>query len=1019
MFLFLADDPMNAGSGGQNFLKRRASRTLGGGSDSTSSSASSSVIMTSSLGLSKPHQSSSAKLRKIQASNSNQQPGKSLLREVLKSFGQYSACQQWETIVAFSVILVVSTVVIRHFIMDCNSMSCDKDSCNTWAPSSILTEYLIPYLGQIIAVCHLGYRLRNVFRIGSSEIFGIVLVYVLAIFFLFGFFFTSILGYHYQVLTHSWHIVGLLIDIPKVATLAHFVLCASHSNQISRIVAKGMSVWAPLVLLESFGKVLLFGLCVVTNVEQLVMSGYYALGFNVLNFFVFITVYPAILSLYFELTHFKSNTNGNLTTNKPMVEKLRLYVESEDQSPVVHRVKIVGVAALAIFHLFWFWPFDLTLPQGNVLSSSFLTSLQLLLWCNVPKVLILVVLIYVTYKSVLADSMIDSAESLQSLITFINRQVIDNDYVDTDENGAETSSSRSENETVSSSTDEGIATGTDACRTNLSNQNSSSSKLKQNNKRPEDCSSSDSWSEISMYKYNNSGMRCLKDLPLELNSSSRSNSNNQDNPKTSQRRHTRSNTITEAPSTPRTLDLCREILKSDPEGLTDEEVMLLIDSKDIRSHALEKILDDHLRGVEVRRKYLLKQEHMRHMTSQGGLDSLPYLEYDYKLVMGACAESVIGYMTIPCGTVGPLLLDGKKYTVPMATTEGCLIASTNRGCSALNQAGGVISHLSQDAMTRAPILEFPGIAQAGEAKEWMETPENFANMKKWFESTSRFAKLLKIEVAMASKQLHVRFVASTGDAMGMNMISKATEHTLKEVSCIFPDMQVISLSGNMCTDKKPSAINWTRGRGKTVVCEARIPAYIIEKTLKTSTERLVHTHINKNYIGSALAGSIGGFNAHSANIVTAIFIATGQDVAQTVGSSNCLTVMEPDGFDKRDLYMSVTMPSIEVGTVGGGTVLAAQKSCLNMLGVQGSHADQPGQNAKTLARVIAATVLAGELSLMSALTEGHLVKSHLRHNRSSATVPALANSAGQPAMTDVVSADQQNSVARGLELKRT
>ena len=981
---------MNAGSPGQNFLKRRASRTLGG-SDSTSSSAASSVIMTSSS-LSKPHQSSS-KLRKI--GSACQQP-KSLLREVLKSFGQYSACQQWETIVAFSVILVVSTVVIRHFIMDCNSMqSCDKDSCNTWAPSSILTEYLIPYLGQIIAVCHLGYRLRNVFRIGSSEIFGIVLVYVLAIFFLFGFFFTSILGYHYQVLTHSWHIVGLLIDIPKVATLAHFVLCASHTNQISRIVAKGMSVWAPLVLLESIGKILLFGLCVVTNVEQLVMSGYYALGFNVLNFFVFITVYPAILSLYFELTHFKNTTSNNhlSSLNKPMVEKLRLYVESEDQSPVVHRVKIVGVAALAIFHLFWFWPFYL--PHQ---SSSFLTSLQLLVWCNVPKVLILVVLGYMTYKSVLADSMIDSAESLQSLITFINRQINDNDYVDTDENGAETSSSRSENETISSSTDEGISTSAekpDALKAN-----------KLGKKR--DDSSSDSWSEISLYKYNNSGMRCLKEPPLELSTSARSTTN-----EPPAKLNTRSNDLITTNQEPRSLDLCREILKTDPPALTDEEVMLLIDSKDIKSYDLEKILDNPLRGVEVRRKYLLKQDHLKHISN---LEALPYLDYDYKLVMGACAESVIGYMTIPCGTVGPLKLDGKVYTVPMATTEGCLIASTNRGCSALNQAGGVTSYIDKDAMTRAPILEFSGIVQASEAKEWMETPENFEQMKHWFESTSRFAKLKGVEVKMASKTLYVRFVASTGDAMGMNMISKATEHTLKEVSCIFPDMQVISLSGNMCTDKKPSAINWTQGRGKSVSCEATIPAHVIEKTLKTTTERLVNNHIKKNYIGSAMAGSIGGFNAHAANIVTAIFIATGQDVAQTVEGSNCLTKMEGCGLDNRDLYISVTMPSIEVGTVGGGTVLPAQKSCLNMLGVQGSHADQPGQNARTLARVIAATVLAGELSLMSALTEGHLVKSHLRHNRSSATVAALASPTGT--MTDVVSA-AQTSVPRGLELKRT
>merc|ERR1712179_667049 len=141
-----------------------------------------------------------------------------------------------------------------------------------------------------------------------------------------------------------------------------------------------------------------------------------------------------------------------------------------------------------------------------------------------------------------------------------------------------------------------------------------------------------------------------------------------------------------------------------------------------------------------------------------------------------------------------------------------------------------------------------------------------------------------------------------------------------------------------------------------------------------------------NQTGSAMAGSIGGFNAHAANIVTAIFIATGQDAAQNVGSSNCITLMEPWGPDGRDLYITCTMPSIEVGTVGGGTVLPPQSSCLEMLGVRGSHTTSPGENACQLARVICGAVLAGELSLMSALATGHLVKSHLRHNRSSTAI---------------------------------
>jgi len=409
-----------------------------------------------------------------------------------------------------------------------------------------------------------------------------------------------------------------------------------------------------------------------------------------------------------------------------------------------------------------------------------------------------------------------------------------------------------------------------------------------------------------------------------------------------------------------------------------------VEAKHIRGHALEVVLADYLRGVRIRRKCTVRQ-------AKGAptcLDNLPYLNYDYETVMGACAESVIGYMTIPLGVVGPLKIDGVDYTIPMATTEGCLVASTNRGCSALYSCG-VITRLTEDGMSRAPVLRFPGIERATAAQQWMKNPTNFAVMKKFFDDTSRFARLKRMDVRPAGRALYVRFVAHTGDAMGMNMISKATEHALMYLQEVFPDMQIVSLSGNLCTDKKPAAINWIEGRGKSVVCEAIVPAHIVEKTLKTTTAALCDLNIAKNLTGSAMAGSIGGFNAHAANIVTAIFIATGQDAAQNVGSSNCLTQMEPWGEDGRDLYMTVTMPSIEVGTVGGGTVLAAQGACLEMLGVRGSHPTTPGNNSRQLARIICAAVLAGELSLMSALAAGHLVKSHLRHNRSAVNVEQL------------------------------
>merc|ERR550532_2979430 len=170
------------------------------------------------------------------------------------------------------------------------------------------------------------------------------------------------------------------------------------------------------------------------------------------------------------------------------------------------------------------------------------------------------------------------------------------------------------------------------------------------------------------------------------------------------------------------------------------------------------------------------------------------------------------------------------------------------------------------------------------------------------------------------------------------MVSKATEFTLNYLRDEFPDMEVMALSSNMCTDKKPAAINWIMGRGKSVVAEAVVPRDIVEKTLKTTAADLVDINNNKNKTGSAMAGSIGGNNAHAANIVTAIYIATGQDAAQVVEASNCITKMEATGSDNRDLHVTVTMPSIEVGTVGGGTILAAQGTCLDMLGVRGSQA---------------------------------------------------------------------------------
>ncbi|KAK9457909.1 hydroxymethylglutaryl-coenzyme A reductase-domain-containing protein [Dipodascopsis uninucleata] len=427
--------------------------------------------------------------------------------------------------------------------------------------------------------------------------------------------------------------------------------------------------------------------------------------------------------------------------------------------------------------------------------------------------------------------------------------------------------------------------------------------------------------------------------------------------------------------------------------LLDENIISLCKSGKIPLYALEKQLADCTRAVHIRRAVISRT--MENGTLENS--NLPYLHYDFSRVLGACCENVIGYMPIPVGIAGPLVIDNRKFYIPMATTEGCLVASAMRGCKALNAGGGVTTVLLQDGMTRGPCLAFPNLARAGAAKLWLDSEEGQKTMKKAFDSTSRFARLSSLKTAIAGSMLFVRFRTTTGDAMGMNMISKGVEHALKVMveNAGFPDMEVVSVSGNYCTDKKPASINWTEGRGKSVVAEAIVPGEVVRTVLKSDVDALVELNISKNLVGSAMAGSIGGFNAHAANIVTAIFLATGQDPAQNVESSNCMTLMKNVGGN---LQISVSMPSIEVGTIGGGTILEPQSSILDLLGVRGPHPTSPGDNARQLAKIVAAGVLAGELSLCSALAAGHLVQSHMAHNRSQ---PATRNATPAPSAAEV------------------
>lgn len=224
----------------------------------------------------------------------------------------------------------------------------------------------------------------------------------------------------------------------------------------------------------------------------------------------------------------------------------------------------------------------------------------------------------------------------------------------------------------------------------------------------------------------------------------------------------------------------------------DEEIVKSVVVGTTPSYSLEAKLGDCGRAAAIRR------EALQRITSKS-LSGLPLDGFDYASILGQCCEMPIGYVQIPVGIAGPLLLDGREFSVPMATTEGCLVASTNRGCKAIHLSGGANSVLLKDGMTRAPVVRFATAKRAAQLKMFLEEPENFETLALVFNKSSRFARLQNIKCAIAGKNLYTRFSCSTGDAMGMNMVSKGVQNVLDFLQEDFPDMDVIGISGELIT----------------------------------------------------------------------------------------------------------------------------------------------------------------------------------------------------------------------------
>jgi hydroxymethylglutaryl-CoA reductase (NADPH) len=315
-------------------------------------------------------------------------------------------------------------------------------------------------------------------------------------------------------------------------------------------------------------------------------------------------------------------------------------------------------------------------------------------------------------------------------------------------------------------------------------------------------------------------------------------------------------------------------------------------------------------------------------------------------------ENFTGVAQVPIGFAGPITLNGEHaqgdFLIPLATTEGTLVASYNRGIKVLNLSGGVTCTVSDDRMQRAPVFVFDSAREARAFRDWVN--DNIEGIRQAAEATSSVARLLDIDIFLSNKFAYLRFNYATGDAAGQNMVGRATFAACSWMLDRLDTVRSFYLESNLATDKKHSQINLMRTRGKRVTAEAEVVANV----------------------GAFLSGANNN-GAHSPNGITAMFIATGQDVANVAESSGGILYTELT--DEGNLYMSLTIPSLIVATHGGGTGLATQRECLELLGCRGRD------KVRKLAEIVAGVALAGEISLGAAISSLDWVSSHEKYGR--------------------------------------
>jgi hydroxymethylglutaryl-CoA reductase (NADPH) len=377
-----------------------------------------------------------------------------------------------------------------------------------------------------------------------------------------------------------------------------------------------------------------------------------------------------------------------------------------------------------------------------------------------------------------------------------------------------------------------------------------------------------------------------------------------------------------------------------------------------------------MKSIDIPNKYLdLLQEQDK---------KLPYISgqtpIDHSRSYQGNIENFIGFAQVPIGLAGPLLLHGSrgksKHWIPMATTEGALVASYNRGIKACSAAGGISAMTIANQVQRSPYFEFETLHEAMAFGKWIKSLQPIITAE--VSKASRFAKLLNIEINQEGNALHITFSYETGAAAGQNMVTLVTDQILRQILEQAPHQpKVYYIEGNMSGDKKANVKSLSKIRGRKVVAEVIVPQQIIKDVLKSSAENIAK-YWQTGTLGGVQMGTLGNLG-HATNALTAIFIACGQDVAciaeAAVGTSRA------EVNENGDLYAALTLPGLIVGVIGGGTGLPTQKEALELM-----NCSTP-KDVNTFAEICCAVALAGELSIAAAVSEQHFTSAHKRLGR--------------------------------------